>query len=220
MKKGIFLWAVVGVCCADSADQKVASYCIAQKFASTVSARIDNYVRLCTRLAQRGPVNIYSVNVLAFTSPSIIRCYNAIVRTGDVSAIAQLWQAYCIGVLRKDETFTYEFCHLLFIVLKHQAYQLLGEALLKQQGQLAASDVSATLPMDDLLNLIDLFYQRLTEFLAKQDQQEKEGNWHLPVSKRWVALGLVCLVLAQKIYLKWIAVTTQGGQTPRVFTAH
>lgn len=226
IKRSLLVFTVTGICLASVDAQHMQmlqqpNYHTSQKFADSVHKRIDDYVHLCIRLAERRDLNIHSVNVLAFTCPSIIRCYNALIRTGDVAMVAQLWQAYKIGSVRgADKTFTYEFCHLLYIILKHHAYQLLGDALLKQQGQQSIPDITATLPMDDLLNLIDVFYQRLMEFLAKEDQQQKEGNWHLPIAKRWVALGIVCLVFAQKAYLKWVAVTTQSGQGSAVSPTH
>ena len=230
MKKcilGFMLMLVIAGVQGAGIENGLKPFYISQKYAATLEQRIEKYIALCVRLSGCCNAPVQTVKLLSFSSPGIIHCYNTLIRTGDVSPIKQLWHAHKIGTMRTASTqFKYELCHLLFIVLEHYARQLLGAQNLSKQEQTAADQISSTLPIDELLAMIDLFYQRLVEFLAKTDQQKPGAQWNLPIPKRWVALGMVCLVVASKVYAKWFAtprlpvVALPGALSPAVSPTH
>jgi len=176
---------------------------ITHKYSGFIDQRIGKYVLLCEKIEKKHICNPnFSVpRFLAFAHPCIVRCYNEIIEKHSVKPLYYLWEAYKEGDIdcEKDK-FIYEVCHLIFILFERFIVNLVSDLTGESSGSLQTlfDHVESTIPVDDLIDILEQCYTKLNEIINHVDVTQPQ--WHGKISKKWVILAVSIVVIIKKIY--------------------
>jgi len=177
-----------------------AHYVSSQKYKSVIDKTVDRYVDLCNLVETKHlcKIEIVMIRILHFQDPCIINCYNKIVRTQSVKPLCHLWGAYKDGTIECDkDRFMYEFCHLIFILFEQFAIHLMSEysGESPESMQEFFDKVEIEMPIDELIDILEKCYQRLSDIIVKLDQLNFKTN-----SKRWIIAIVSVAFIIKKVY--------------------
>lgn len=173
------------------------------KYKKDVDQTVDKCVNLCDLVEKKHlcKPDFVWVRLLYFKDPCIIRCYNEIIKKQSVKPLCCLWQSYKAGTIECDkDRFIYELCHLISLIFEQFAIQMLAEVTGESTESLhdLFDKVDAAIPMDELVDILEKCYERLSAIITQLDLHSAEFQKRIP--KRWVVFAVTVIFIIKKIY--------------------
>ncbi len=184
-------------------------YYVAHKYGRAfVNQTVEKYISLCRFIEEKHicKPQFLQVRLLIFTNPCIIGCYNSMLKKHSVKPLCDLWDAYKADTVECEKNkFLYELCHLIFIIFEQVILQIFSSDSNPDKPsslQELFEKVEATLPIDDLIEVLEQCYNKIKEIVDKVELHQ--GDASIRIQKRWLMLIISTVVVAKKIYEYWM----------------